>query len=302
MSIERARIVAAVKPWGMTDLHPWSDIGDGVTVIGELSCERADIAAPRTALLLKLLFTSAPLSIQVHPDDAQARSRGQPNGKSEAWHVLRSAPGAEVALGLKQSMTRDILRLAISNGSIPTLVDWQPVNVGDTILVPAGTVHAIGAGLIIAEIQQRSDTTFRLFDYGRRRALHIDDATEIAFLGPAQTRLQPERLSVERTVLACTAHFVFERIVLRAGPTWQLDAILETWLFVLDGSASAGVLDLVKGDAVFAQNEHVDIQVGETGVDCLVAYASGGANAQLLQRNTKSQCDLRVTNELGPSP
>ena len=117
MTIERARVSAQAKPWGVADLRPlrWPPTfgqpgGDGTALIGELSFERESVSAPAASLLLKLLFTSAPLSIQVHPDDAYANSIGLPNGKSEAWHVLSAAPGAMVALGLKQPTTREQLR------------------------------------------------------------------------------------------------------------------------------------------------------------------------------------------------
>src|SRR5207247_461750 len=107
--------------------------------------------------LLKLLFTAQPLSIQVHPDDTLARSIGLPNGKTEAWYVLSAAPGARIALGLKRALTAVQLRAAIGDGSIAQVVQWRPVAKDDVIFVSAGTIHAIGAGLVVAEIQQRSD-------------------------------------------------------------------------------------------------------------------------------------------------
>ena len=285
MTIERAHAAVHPKPWGVADLRPWSDQGDGSARIGELSYERSDDAAPTTALLLKLLFTSEPLSIQVHPDDEYARSIGLPNGKSEAWYVLSASADARVALGLKRSVTREQLRFAIGDGSIAQLADWRPVRVHDIITVPAGTIHAIGAGVVIAEIQQRSDATFRLFDHGRTRPLHIADAAAVAVLAPPGTQPRPERLSVERTLLASNPHFVLERISLAPGSAWCLDAARETWLLVLNGIANAGSFDLNRGDAIFAQAERVDVRAGRIGAECLVAYAGeGGPVPQLLQR------------------
>ena len=101
--------------------------------------------APTPALLLKLLFTSEPLSIQVHPDDAFARSIGLPNGKTEAWYILSAVPDAKIAVGLKRRITPHELRASIRDGSIVDLVQWRPVSKGDIIFVPAGTIHAIGA-------------------------------------------------------------------------------------------------------------------------------------------------------------
>ena len=165
MTIELAVVRPVLKPWGRTDLRPFYYNGAG-QLIGELWFTRS-ADAPRSALLLKLLFTSQPLSIQVHPTDAFARSMGLSNGKSEAWIILDAAPGAAVALGLRQTLLQNELRAAIEDGSILGLVAWRPASIGDIFRVPAGTIHAIGAGLVLAEIQQNSDTTFRLFDFGR---------------------------------------------------------------------------------------------------------------------------------------
>lgn len=190
--------------------------------------------------LLKLLFTSQPLSIQVHPDDANARSVGLPSGKTEAWYVLKAAAGAQVALGLKQQTTLLQLREAIGDGSIANLVAWQTVSAEDVVFVPAGTIHAVGADLVIAEIQQRSDTTFQLFDYGRKRELHVERAIAVAHVRPPDDQERPMRYSDERILLVSNSHFVFDRIDLAANASWRLDAERETWLLVLNGSARAG--------------------------------------------------------------
>src|SRR5213078_909176 len=131
---------------------------------------------------------------------------------TEAWYVLSAAPGAKVALGLDRRLTQQQLRKAVDDGSISDLVAWQPVSPDDVIYVPAGTIHAIGAGLVIAELQQRSDATFRLFDHGRQRELHIESAITVANAGPADVQVQPSRLSNERTLLVSSPHFVLERL------------------------------------------------------------------------------------------
>jgi len=289
MTIEQARVVPHLKPWGLADLRPWSSAGDGVGRIGELSYERTNPMAPVTALLLKLLFTSEPLSIQVHPDDDAARAMGLPNGKSEAWYVLAAAMGAKVALGLIAPLTNDQLRRSIADGSIASQVDWKTVKPDDLIEVPAGTIHAIGAGVVIAEVQQRSDATFRLFDHGRSRALHIDDALAVSVRTPPDLQLPPERLSAERTLLAANRHFVLERLTLSSGSAWCLMAERETWLIVLDGSAQAGSNGLVVGDGIFAQCDQVDLTAGRTGLECLVAYTGAGGPVQALLQRYPSQ-------------
>src|SRR5437867_1385111 len=184
MPIEHASVRVVHKPWGVSDLQPWSSIDGTGDAVGELWFERADKNAPAPALLLKLLFTSEPLSIQVHPDDTFARAIGMPNGKSEAWYILSAEPGAQIGVGLKHRVTPQELHASIRSSSIVDLVDWRPVAQGDSIFVPAGTIHAIGAGIVLAEIQHHSDATFRLFDYGRQRELHEDNGVAVANTGP----------------------------------------------------------------------------------------------------------------------
>jgi mannose-6-phosphate isomerase len=273
------------KPWGVTDLRPWSDTDHAGRSIGEICYDRTGPTASAPALLMKVLLTSQPLSIQVHPDDAFAQSIGLPNGKSEAWYVLSARPGAAVALGLKQSMTPVQLRQAIDDGSIAELMSWRTVVAGDAVFVPAGTIHAIGPGLVIAEIQQRSDATFRLFDHGRNRELHVDHAVAAACATTAPSQLRPKHLTDGRTLLASNPHFVFERLELEPDSRWRLDASCETWLFMCNGSACASGFDLVKGEAVFAEAERVELQAGETGAVCLVAYTGrGNPEPQLMRR------------------
>src|ERR1700704_4375830 len=124
MAIEHAAVQVVRKPWGVADLHPWSGIDGSGDAVGELWFQRVDKDAPDPVLLLKLLFTNEPLSIQVHPDDAFARSIGLPNGKTEAWYILSAAPDGRVAVGLKRRVTPQKLRASIRDGSIADLVQW----------------------------------------------------------------------------------------------------------------------------------------------------------------------------------
>jgi mannose-6-phosphate isomerase len=283
MAIEHASAQIVRKPWGVADLHPWSSIDGSGDAVGELLFQRADSNAPSPALLLKLLFTSEPLSIQVHPDDAFARSIGLPNGKTEAWYILSAKPDARVAVGLKRNLTPQQLRVSIKDGSIADLVDWRPAAAGDIIVVPAGTIHAIGAGIVLAEIQQRSDTTFRLFDYGRQRELHEDSAVAAADAGPLQAQSAPLRLTAARTALAAIPHFVIERIDLPANSSWVLDATRETWILVIEGHARIGPTSAGAGDAVFAEADRAGIEAGPDGMSCLVAYPGPDPIMQLRQ-------------------
>lgn len=303
MAIESARAHAVSKPWGIVDLHPWSNASQDGGAIGEIRYERPGSEAPDTSLLLKLLFTSQPLSIQVHPDDAYARSIGLSNGKTEAWYVLSANPEAKVGLGLSRRLTPQQLRAAIDDGSIADLVVWHAVSQGDSILVPAGTIHAIGAGLVIAEIQQRSDATFRLFDHGSRRELHIENAIAVADAEPANFRVMPTRLTDVRTLLISNPHFMFERIELAPRSEWCLEAQQETWLLVVGGSARAGSFDVAKGDAVFAQADRVDIHAGKTGMVGLVAYPGDGRVPDLRWRPGQlAEGDIRQLQEVQGPP
>lgn len=167
------------KPWGRDRLPAEFDPPEGKR-IGEVWFE----GPPGLPLLAKYLFTSEKLSVQVHPDDEQARSMGLAGGKSECWYVVEADPGASIGLGLKAEATAEALRASALDGSIERLLDWREVRAGDFYFVPAGIVHAIGGGLALLEFQQNSDVTFRLYDYGRPRELHLDEAITVASRGP----------------------------------------------------------------------------------------------------------------------
>lgn len=129
----------------------------------------------RFPLLLKFLFPHEKLSVQVHPDDTQAIRVGQPWGKTECWYVAHARPGAQIALGLKLGVTTGQLEEAIHQQRAEEVLHWINVYAGDMIYVAGGTVHTLGPGSIIVETQQQSDTTYRLYDYGRPRELHLKD-------------------------------------------------------------------------------------------------------------------------------
>jgi len=286
LTIEHTIVRTKPKPWGCTDLRPWSQASTSDGPIGELWFERPGLAAPETALLLKLLLTTEPLSIQVHPDDAFARSIGLANGKTEAWYILSAVAGAKVAVGLNYPRSAAELRTAITDGSIANIVHWHPVHQGDVIFIPAGTIHAIGAGIVLAEIQQHSDVTFRLFDYGRQRELHIENAVAVAKAGPREPQSPPERLSGARMVLAVNPHFVLEQIDLAPGSVWMLDAANETWLLAIEGHAELGATKLSLGDAVFLEADRAEIEVGAHGLKALLAYPGPTANLDALSERS----------------
>jgi mannose-6-phosphate isomerase len=131
--------------------------------------------AKRFPLLLKFLFPHEKLSVQVHPDDVQALRVGQPWGKTECWYIAHAKPGAQIALGLKKGVTARQLEEAIHQKRAEEALNWVNVFAGDMIYVAGGTVHTLGPGSVVVETQQQSDTTYRLYDYGRPRELHLKD-------------------------------------------------------------------------------------------------------------------------------
>lgn len=162
------------KIWGTQDLAPWFPTSQDK--IGEVWFE-ADLP-----LLVKFVFTSDRLSVQVHPNDAFARVHENSLGKTEMWYILRADPGAKLAIGFREPLSPERLRESALSGEIMELLNWIPVEAGDAFFIPAGTVHAIGGGLAICEIQEHSDVTYRLYDYGRPRELHLEKAAQVASL------------------------------------------------------------------------------------------------------------------------
>ena len=164
------------KPWGKRGIDPRFGVESGRQV-GEIWFEPP--SGRELDVMAKYLFTTERLSIQVHPDDATARARGYPRGKDECWIVLDVADDAELGIGTVRNVEPGDLMAAARDGSIVELMDWKRPSKGDFIYNPAGTVHALGPGLTVMEIQQAVDLTYRLFDYGRPRELHLEEAVDV---------------------------------------------------------------------------------------------------------------------------
>jgi mannose-6-phosphate isomerase len=185
------------RVWGRRDLRPWYEetgtkelVGEAwltgpqcVVESGELEGRTLSSLTKELGgefpLLVKLLFPNEKLSVQVHPDDAQAKAFGEVRGKTECWYVLEAEKDAAVALGLKDGVTAADVKSSISAGTMENLLQWVPVSVGDMLFVAAGTVHAIGPGVVLLETQQTSDITYRLYDYGRPRELHLERGLKV---------------------------------------------------------------------------------------------------------------------------
>lgn len=165
------------KPWGKNDLPaPFGQFSG--RSIGEIWFEPPP---ELPSILVKYIFTSDKLSVQVHPSDEQAIQLGETDrGKEECWLILDAEPDATLGIGFGRRLDGKAMRAAALDGSIEGLMDWYPVSRGDFFYIPAGTVHAIGAGVSLIEIQQNSDITYRFYDYGRPRELHLDQSVAVA--------------------------------------------------------------------------------------------------------------------------
>jgi len=240
---------AVEKPWGRADLDPafGAELNQR---IGEIWFQHP--ALQDLPLLVKYIFTSDKLSVQVHPNDHDARDRGLDSGKSECWYILKADAGAKLGLGLKSPVSKDELRSAAIDGSIEQLMDWRPVQAGDFFYVPAGTIHAIGAGITLLEIQQNSDITYRLYDYGRPRELHLDDAIAVSLRGPyAEQRVCNSRTTTDDVLLDGAPFSVIRASSLEGIPaslTWR-----QRWIMPLHGTAVSKTENASAGECLLLE-------------------------------------------------
>jgi mannose-6-phosphate isomerase len=276
------------RVWGIRDLHPWYDqvatgdpigeawlTGDQCVVasgshagktLGVLFAENPKALLGESApcnggspLLIKVLFVREKLSVQVHPDDQMARKYGDPRGKTECWYVLAAEPDAQVACGLKPGVTLNEVKTGIEEGTLESSLNLIDVAPGEMVFVDAGTVHAIWPGLIIMETQQNCDLTYRMYDYGRGRELHIEKSLEAVRFKTRAGKIASHPLA-DRTLLMNGDYFRIERIpvdssrdsstLVKAGSQPGLQ-----YLFAAEGKARiSGVdfesLDLPKGGIV----------------------------------------------------
>lgn len=308
------------RPWGATDLSPIYPNHKFETKIGEawLSGDDCKVAAgplagktlgqlseqyqrelvgeaardpARFPLLLKFLFPHEKLSVQVHPDDEQAQRMGEPWGKTECWYVADAKPGAQIGLGLRDRVTARELEEAIHQQRAEGLLNWINVYAGDMIYVAGGTVHTLGPGSVIVETQQQSDTTYRLYDYGRPRELHLKDGMAAVkekvnsgkVVRPAPVELSRVRTRHERLIAA--PYFVIDRfdakepVELSTRDDFGQDSV--QILVAVEGCAAieaAGMdsVTLAKGDAVVVPACVESFQVRpQWSVEFLRAYVPG---------------------------
>ena len=227
--------------WGIDDLRPWFEhraaagepVGEVWLTGAKCSVATGPLAGQNFAeavrehaqtilgaafaaeaeypLLIKVLFPREKLSVQVHPDDALAQQKGEPRGKTECWYALEAAPDAKVALGLKAGVDAETVRAAIQGKTMEDLLNWLPIAAGDMVYVDAGTVHAIWPGSVILETQQTSDTTYRLYDYGRPRELHVEASLEAMRTETAAGKVRPRKGARGETLVVDEQYFRVER-------------------------------------------------------------------------------------------
>ena len=264
------------RVWGRLNLKPWYEetgtterVGeawltgpDCVVETGELGGRSfkavaaefpAEFGGGEFPLLVKLLFPNEKLSVQVHPDDAYAQKIGQPRGKTECWYVLEAELGASIALGLKAGVTAEQAKAGVADGSMESLLEWVPVAEGEMIFVDAGTVHAIGPGVVLLETQQTSDTTFRLYDYGRPRELHLEQGLAAMKLKTRAGKVAPREMD-GFTRLIEEKYFTVDRFDLEAMEPVSLRMSGPGCLVGLEGTVAVitpgDEVELLPGQAV----------------------------------------------------
>ncbi len=278
--------------WGKPDLLPWYESTGTKELVGEAwltgpQCviETGPLAGKTLAaavsesgdavigpsgdrefpLLVKILFPNDKLSVQVHPDDVQAQAIGQPRGKTECWYVLEAEPGASVMLGLKPGNGAAEVRAAVAAGTMEELMEHVPVVEGDMVFVDAGTVHAIEPGVVLLETQQTSDTTYRLYDYGRPRELHIEES-----LGVMKTKTRAGKTTARAmdgyTRLIDEQYFSVDRFNLPAGQL-QVPMNQVGCLVGLKGSGTVDGVAIKAGQAVI-----VPLGLGSVAVEAAESF------------------------------
>ena len=299
-----------VKPWGSRNLAPWFDskgeqIGEywftadanlsstgqtlgelmeahGQAITGtKVKLAEAIGSSGRFPILVKFLFTTGDLSIQVHPDDVYGWANENSPGKTEMWYVLNAEPGAKIALGFKKITEVDRVRESVKTGEIVDLMEWVDAKPGQAFFTPAGTVHAIGAGLAICEIQQNSDITYRFYDFNREplRELHVEKSLAVADLKPHPGAAIPVE-TAEGARLATCEYFETELLHFLGSKQWTGDPERFHLLIFTRGSGSIAGHDVRLGDCwlIPAACPPYDVETSEP-VEMLRAYVPASTHA-----------------------
>src|SRR5450631_1589438 len=273
------------RVWGWRDLHPWFDRVADKDPLGEVwltgdmclvatgphTGKRLDALfaeahaallgagapSPESPLLIKVLFAKEKLSVQVHPDDKMAQKYGDPRGKTECWYALAAEPGAEVAVGLKAGVTLAQVEEGIHGGTLEASLSMLPVVKGDMVFVDAGTVHAIWPGSVLLETQQNCDLTYRMYDYGRPRELHIEKSLE-AMRSSTRAGKVPARVEGNHITLIDEHYFRVD--------SFKLEGIISSQELAVSDTNGVQILFVVEGQASLAGEEFDAFSLGRCQV------------------------------------
>ena len=274
------------RVWGRTNLQPWYAEADSEGAVGEVwmtGPESVAATGPHKGstlgdlakecpgqlgngeypLLVKMLFPDEKLSVQVHPNDEQAKKLGLKRGKTECWYVLDASPNAHVMLGLKPGVDVEDLRKGAGDGTAEDLLETVPVQTGDMVFVEAGTVHAIAPGVTILEVQQSCDVTYRLWDYGRPRELHLDDGLAVVKLKTASGKIKPKDVGGFERLIE-TEFFVVDRFELKAGEAVEMPMDGIGCVVGLRGNAAVNEVEFTAGQAVVVPEGSVTMSSRES--------------------------------------
>ncbi len=231
--------------------------------------------------LIKLIDAKQPLSVQVHPDDHYAHEKGFPKGKTEMWYVLDAEPEAKLVYGVNQEITREELQYHIENGTLEDILNFVHVKKGDVFFIPAGIIHAIGKGILIAEVQQNSNLTYRVYDYNRRdadgnlRELHIEDAVAAATLEPSSWENPFPEWHFPWGKLHCLSYckfFTSNRLELEGERRFETTGRSFIHLLIIEGQGTlttdAGDHHIKKGDSILLRADTGNCRI--TGNICYV--------------------------------
>ncbi len=244
-------------------------VHDGETLSAVLQSHPAYIGSAfdgEFPILIKLIDALQDLSVQVHPDDAYARAHEGDNGKSEMWYILDAQPGASLVYGFRHDVTPDMLRNAVESGTLDEHLNRVPVHPGDVFYIPAGTIHALGAGILVAEVQESSNVTYRVYDYDRRdkdggkRPLHLEKALKVMDMSPVRststTAVTLRGEGYDETVLCDCPYFKTDWISLHDHFSFSCDDTAFAVLLMTEGEGvltgeATHSMRLKAGDCVF---------------------------------------------------
>ena len=265
----------SVHPDGLSTVRTGTNRGHTLAEVLEKHPEYlgTKVTDGKLPVLIKFIDAKKNLSVQVHPDDSYARKYENDNGKTEMWYVIDAAEGASLIYGFRHNMTPELLKTSIAKGSLDKHLQKIPVHRGDTFYVPAGTVHGIGAGILIAEIQESSNVTYRVYDYnrldknGKKRELHFDKAVQVMNMGITPEVRQHHRMvqyypGCSRELLCRCRYFETERIQVTKGFSFSvLDSSFQV-LMCLDGDGEVETMDIDQKPVRFMKGETLFLPAG----------------------------------------